>query len=118
MPDGRRRAAIESLDMIAESQLEMFGLNITLLIGLLTAGVIGLVLFFALWTGIKIFLFRRRLRQGELQHELAQRDAKGRLLPPTTPGVCHACGKAYRKVHHLPSGQRYCPDCYRAIQNA
>lgn len=102
--------------MIAQDQLEMFGLNITLLIGLLTAGVIGLVLFIALWTGIKILLFRRRQRQGELEHDLAKRDAKGRLLPPTTPGVCHACGKAYRKVHHLPSGKRYCPDCYRAMQ--
>jgi hypothetical protein len=104
--------------MIANPQLEMFGLNIMLLIGLLTAGVIGLVVFFALWTGIKILLFRRRQRQGELDHELAKRDPMGRLLPPTTPGVCHQCGKAYRKVHHLPSGKRYCPDCYRARQNA
>lgn len=104
--------------MIAQDQLKMFGLNIRLLIGLLTAGVIGFVLLIAVWTGIKVILFRRRQQQSELEAGRAKLDAKGRPLPPTTAGVCHRCGKACLKVHHLPSGQRFCPDCYRDTQNA
>ena len=109
--------AIESLQMIAQPQLEMFGLNIALLIGLLTVGLLGFVLLIALWTGINILRFRREQRHGRRDSDRARRDDKGRPLPPTSPGVCHRCGKASLKVHHLPSGERSCPNCYHATQN-
>jgi len=98
------------------AQLQMFGANIRLLIGLLLTAVIGLVAFILLWTGAKVLLFRLRQRQAERDDHRNHHDAAGRPRPPVSPGICHQCGRASSEVRNLPSGRRLCPDCDRAAE--
>ncbi len=94
------------------SQLRMFGQNIWLLVGILTA---ALLLFFLLTvglTGLKVWLFRRGQEQGERESRLERSFPDGSPKPPVGPGLCDQCGHAFPDVFHLPSGTRRCGGCY------
>ena len=94
-------------------QLEMFGQNIWLLIGILFFVLFGAVLLIAAWTGVKVWLFRRDQARGKIEAEQSKSDADGGPLPPSSPGICQQCGKVRDKVYHLPSGDRLCAACYQ-----
>ncbi len=93
-------------------QLEMFAQNIRLLIGILLVLAVGGALVLALWTGVKIWLFRRRQQEAALKANLARFGPDGRALPPRGSGVCDACQAAPLWVYHLPDGRRMCESCY------
>ncbi len=96
-------------------QLEMFGQNIYLLIGILLALVLALILFIVSWTGIKIWLFRKGQRQEELEERRRRIGRDGRPLPPRAAGICEQCQKA-GDIFHLPEGRRLCSECYFEMQ--
>ena len=94
-------------------QLQTFGLNIHLLIGILLVLAIGLVVVIAVWTGVKVWLFRKK--QEAAQHDERRRKfgRDGRPLPPRGPGLCEKCQKA-GEVFHLPDGRRLCESCFES----
>ena len=98
------------------TQLEMFGVNMRLLLGL----IMGLILLFLLvvgtWTGIKIWVFRRRQRSETRDALIRSRGSDGHPLPPIGEGVCERCQIVSDKLFHLPSGARLCRDCYESVE--
>ena len=94
-------------------QLQMFGLNIHLLIGILLVLAIGLVLVIAVWTGVKVWLFRKQQESAERDVQRKKIGRDGRALPPRGAGFCEKCQKA-GEVFHLPDGKRLCETCYES----
>lgn len=92
-------------------QLQTFGLNIHLLIGILLLLTIGAVLVIAVWTGVKVWLFRKQQESAERQVRRSKIGRDGRVLPPRGAGFCEKCQKA-GEVFHLPDGRRLCESCY------
>jgi hypothetical protein len=97
-------------------QLEMFGQNIQLLIGILLALALGAILTISFWTGIKIWLFRKQQETAELEERQSKFDREGRALPPRGAGLCEKCQKA-GVVFHLPDGRRLCERCYESMES-
>lgn len=95
-------------------QLEMFGQNIHLLIGILLALAIGVILVIAVWTAVKIRAFRNQQELAEREERRTKFDRHGRPLPPRGAGICLKCQKA-GEVFHLPDGRRLCESCYEAL---
>jgi hypothetical protein len=95
-------------------QLQMFAQNIRLLIGILVALALGLILLIASWTGIKIWLFRKRQALAEEEERRQKIGRDGRPLPPRAAGICQQCQKA-GEVFHLPDGRRFCERCYGSM---
>ncbi|MFQ5428899.1 MAG: hypothetical protein ACE5E1_01205 [Phycisphaerae bacterium] len=96
------------------SQLQMFGMNIFLLVGILLLALIGFVLVVVFWTGIKVWWFRRAQALGRREERRRRFGADGRPRPPIAPGICRRCGQASPEVYHLDAGLRLCPTCYAA----
>jgi hypothetical protein len=92
-------------------QLQTFGLNIHLLIGILLVLSFGAILVIAVWTGVKIWLFRKRQDAAERDVQRRKIGRDGRALPPRGAGLCENCQKA-GDVFHLPDGRRLCESCY------
>lgn len=65
------------------SQLDMFGLNIYYLIGLLIALGAGLVLLVVVWTGVKALLWHIQMRRARQAYHERTRREDGRRYPPT-----------------------------------
>ena len=93
-------------------QLQMFALNIHLLIGILVCGGCSLVLLIAVWTLMKVLRFQRTQARGEKEQQAARIGRDGKPLPPTSQGICDRCGRIFREVYHLPDGTRLCATCY------
>jgi hypothetical protein len=96
--------------MIAD--LSMFGLNIYYLIGLLILLAAAGVMIVALWTVLKISIWRTRQRRAWHAYLRQSRRADGQLYPPAAPGICDQCGRTSKTIYHLPLGYRLCPTCY------
>jgi len=94
------------------AQSNMFGENMWLLVGILSAGLLLLFLLTVGLTGLKIWLFRRRQQRGEREFRFERSFPDGSDKPPAGPGLCDQCGGAFPEVFHLPSGTRRCGDCY------
>ena len=100
------------------TQLEMFAVNIKLLIGLLVFGLLLVLLVVSTWTGIKVWLFRGRQRRGAQEEFNRRHRPDGTLLPPVAAGMCGQCSGAFDKVYHLPDGRRLCEQCYEETEGA
>lgn len=94
-------------------QLQMFGLNIHLLIGILLVLSIGAFLVIAVWTGVKVWLFRKQQETAEREGQRRKIGRDGRALPPRAAGFCEKCQKP-GEVFHLPDGRRLCVTCYES----
>ncbi len=97
-------------------QLEMFGLNMRLLLGLIMALALLFLLVVGTWTGIKIWVFRRRQKRAQHDASIRSRGPDGRPLPPIGEGVCERCQTVSEELYHLPSGRRLCHDCYESTE--
>ena len=95
-------------------RLEMWALNIHLLIGGLIALAAGLVLLVILWTGLKIGIWRIQQRRAQKAYVRETRRADGRRYPPFFGGVCEKCGQVSKKIYHPVVGPRLCADCYES----
>jgi len=93
-------------------QLEMFVLNMRLLVGLLAF--LGLVVFLLLlaWTGLKMWTFHVRRRRAGMETRARKYRPNGRPYPPSAAGICEKCGGTFADVFHLPNGARRCRPCY------
>ena len=94
------------------ADLRMWGANIHLLLGLLLCLAAGAVALAALWTGLKIWIWRVLQRRAWQQYRRQNRRADGRPYPPFTGGVCDDCGRVSKKIYHPVSGPRLCSPCY------
>ena len=92
--------------------LKNFAINIYFLIGLLIALAVLLALVVAVWTLVKVLLWRSRRNRADAQEAARKLQPDGTPYPPAGPGVCHCCQRASDTVFHLPSGQRLCRECY------
>lgn len=100
------------------AQLEMFGQNIVLLLGLLFCSVTGFILLVAAWTLTKILVWKLR----QYAHARAARrvvyDEDGQPLPPVFRGACTVCGVVFAKVYQMPDGRMLCGRCHRLNKQA
>ena len=94
------------------ANIRMWGVNIYLLIGLLLLLAAVAVVVAALWTGLKIWLWRIRQKRAWQAYRQKSRRADGQKYPPFTGGVCDQCGRVSKKVYHPVSGPRLCSPCY------
>lgn len=92
--------------------LKTFGANIYLLIGLLICLGVLLVLILAAWTLLKIAVWQSRRKKAAEQERRQRLRPDGQPYPPAAPGLCQRCQRAGDAVYHLPSGERFCADCY------
>jgi len=92
----------------------MWGLNIYFLIGLLIVLAFAGVMFIALWTGLKMWLWRTRQRRSWQAYQRQSRRADGRPYPPASPGVCDQCGRTSKTIYLAPSAHGLCPPCYES----
>ncbi len=96
------------------TQLESFGLDMRFLLGLIVFLAILFIVVIAVWTGVKIWLFRMRQKREQRRVYRREHAPNGRRLPPSASGICERCEGVFAKVYHLPSGRRLCPECYEA----
>ncbi|MEP0846937.1 MAG: hypothetical protein HRF50_08970 [Phycisphaerae bacterium] len=100
------------------AQLETFGQNIVLLLGLLFCSVTGFILLVAAWTFSKILVWKLR----QYAHTRAARrvvyDEDGQPLPPVFRGACTACGVVFATVYQMPDGRMLCARCRRLAKQA
>ncbi len=94
-------------------QLQMFGMNIFLLIGLLLFGLITFILLIVFWTTIKVYFFQRQQRTNPYKKFGWKTVAPVEGMPPSSAGICDTCGRVLSAVFHLPGGVRQCSTCYR-----
>jgi len=87
--------------------------NMLLLVGLLIVAVVGFIVLVASWTGLKIGIWHFRRKGAERQEQQRKQRPQDKASLPVGRGLCDRCGTPSRKVLHLPSGERCCPDCYR-----
>jgi hypothetical protein len=106
-------APYQGFAMLA-SQLEMFGENMRLLLGIVLFLILGFGSLIAVWTGLKIYFFRRDQRRAAEQFKRSNTGRDGRFLPPVGSGLCDKCGKAGDRVYFLPEGGRRCEACHKA----
>ncbi len=97
--------------MIAQD-LQMWAVNIYFLIGLLIFLSFCSIVLLAIYIGVRMYLFSRRQRRSLAEYHRRTRRADGRMYPPFTGGICDRCGAIRRKIYHLPTGERLCPECY------
>ncbi len=100
------------------NQLEMFGQNIYLLIGILLFLVLLLVVLVLSWAGVRITIFGWRQRQSLRDQRTARFHRDGTRMPPQGEGICVRCGRAGFDVYCLPGNQRLCEACYRAARDS
>ncbi|NOX58350.1 MAG: hypothetical protein GXP29_05750 [Planctomycetes bacterium] len=99
--------------MMLASRLHMFGGNLFLLIGTLILSVVAIFLLLAVWTAIKMWIWKRGQKRAQEQYENNRCAEDGTQLPATSRGICTDCGRVQEKVFHLPDGKRLCPTHYR-----
>ncbi len=90
----------------------MFGVNMRLLVGILTALILLAFLLIALWTGLRLWLHRRSLRRSTEDEQRRRFRPDGTPYPPRAEGICDRCGRVGKDVFHLPDGGRLCPICF------
>jgi len=96
-------------------QMQMWRLNIQLLIGILACGGMGIVFLLFFWTGLRAWLFHKRQQASEEKFRRDRVDAQGRPWPPSGPGVCGRCGQVRGRVFFLANGERLCEACYAGV---
>jgi len=99
--------------MLAQARQEMFFVNLMILVALVILAVVGFIVLVASWTGLKIGIWRLRQKRAERQEQQRKQRPEDKASLPVGRGLCNRCGTPSRKVFHLPSGERCCPDCYR-----
>lgn len=90
------------------SGLSMFGANIFLLIGLLLVLAAAAALLLGLWTGAKVWFWRRDVQKAQKAFRRERYAPDGTPLPRATRGICEACNAPRDDVLHLPDGRRLC----------
>lgn len=88
------------------------GLNLYLIIGAVLVAAFFLIAVIAAWTGLKVCVWRRSVRNAEAAERRARLDPTGIPYPPAGRGLCDACQQVHDTVYHLPDGGRYCARCY------
>jgi len=94
------------------TQLEMFGLNIYVIIGGLLVLAFASVVLVGVWTALRIWIFRARQRRAWAAHRRQTRRADGKMYPPIARGVCEACGQSSTRIYYPTSGPSLCAPCY------
>ena len=97
--------------MLAD-QLQYFGQNIYLLIGLLVCGSVSLFILLALYIGLRGYFAHLISERSFAEYHRRTRRADGKVYPPTAPGKCEECQRLCKKVYHLTSDHHLCPECY------
>jgi hypothetical protein len=94
----------------------MFGLNMRLLLGLIVFLILLFLVVVGSWTGIRIWVFRRRQKREQHDALIRSHRPDGTPLPPMGEGVCERCQTVSEALYHLPSGRRLCRDCYESTE--
>lgn len=89
--------------------------NLCLLLFLILGAIIGLVLFVATWTAVKLafFLYRRRAAEAALREKRTWTDDKPYLVDDR--GLCEGCGHVFTEIYVLRDARRLCAGCYRKL---
>lgn len=94
------------------TQLESFAFDMRFLLGLLVFLALLLIVAIAVWTGLKVWVFRVRSSRAQREEHERKHGPDGRTLPPVGEGICERCQGVFQEVFHLPSGRRLCRSCY------
>lgn len=97
---------------------ETFKQNMSFLVVLLIGLAVFVALLIAAWTGLKIWLWHCAVRAERKKDGGLKFRPDGRPYPPSSRGICDACGGSYDKVYFLDSHQRVCPACFQEISDA
>ena len=93
-----------------------FGAAVWLVVGALAILVITVPIALGLWCYLRGLCWRVARDRAAQKDQAAKTRPDGLLYPPAERGICDSCAKPFKKVYYLPSGQRYCPQCYERIE--
>ena len=94
--------------------LNMFGLNLYYLIGILIVLALAVPLLILATAMLRARAHRAKVDRAERDHQASLFGPDGQAVPPTAPGLCDDCSVVYDDVYHLPDGRRLCKHCYHA----
>jgi len=93
------------------SQLQMFGLNIWLLIGILTLLFFVTVGALVIYTSTRAWLYARAQNRSFAKFQAQRLGSDGHRKPPQGSGICRCCGTAVSDGYHTPQGC-FCTACF------
>ena len=86
--------------------------------GVVFVAIFVAVVLFVLWLLARLGIWRLRAKHAEHEAHQARHRPDGQPYPPAGAGICDHCGRAHDKVYFMPSGRRFCPDCYASLHMA
>ncbi len=86
------------------SQLQMFGLNMWLLIGILTLLLFATVGMLVLYTSTRAWLTTRAQNRSFAEFQAQRIGPDGQRKPPQGSGICRRCGDAVANGYHTSQG--------------
>lgn len=92
--------------------VRMWAQNIYFLIGVLIFGSICAVILIGLYIGLRVWIFKANQDRSMAEYYKRTRRADGKMYPPFAVGICEQCKGIRKKVYHLHTGERLCPECY------
>ena len=96
--------------------IEMWILNIRLLIGILFVLIVLFVVGVFSYACIRSLIRQYRVRRARQQDYREKHRSDGTAYPPTCRGLCDNCQSYGEKLYFLPSGQRLCEECYEKFE--
>ena len=96
------------------SQLQMFGQNIWLLIGILTFLLFFSVALLVGYTSVRAWLADRTRNRSFAEFQARRRSSDGNLRPPQGSGICKQCGDAVANGYYTTAGC-VCVSCFDAL---
>jgi hypothetical protein len=96
-------------------QVQMWALNIGLLIGILMALGILIILGFVGWTGLRVWLFARSQKSANSADTRGTQGQSDDLLFRER-GMCVGYGRMMDRTVQLQNGQRVCTHCFAKAQ--
>lgn len=98
--------------ILMQARLNMFGMNLYLIIGAVLGLAVLFVLLIAAWTGISSLIWLAKRRRAEREFIASTRRADGRPYPAFGEGTCSECHRGDRKIYQVPHSVGLCPTCY------
>lgn len=98
--------------ILMQAQLNMFGMNLYLIIGAVLGLAVLFVLLVTAWTGVSSLVWLAKRRRAERQFIASTRRADGRAYPAFGEGTCSECHRGDRKIYQVPHSAGLCPTCY------
>ena len=98
--------------ILMQARLNMFGMNLYLIIGAVLGLAVLFVLLVTAWTGVSSLIWLAKRRRAERQFIASTRRADGQVYPAFGEGICGDCHRGDRKIYQVSNSDGLCPTCY------